>query len=115
VVAHGLTTSRVWESIEPHVSRDELRRYWSPISPMPYLGKLRGSDKKMLGIGARYDPTFPWELTQELFTAVRAQTPNFKRIWLPCGHYSLGVAPFSQIAGYRFGKFLQTALSEPKR
>src|SRR5580692_3103691 len=45
VVAHGLTTSNVWESIEPHVSRDELRRYWSPISPMPYLGKLQGTDK----------------------------------------------------------------------
>jgi len=56
VVAHGLTTSNVWESIEPHVSRNELRRYWSPISPMPYLGKLRGSGKKILGIGARYDP-----------------------------------------------------------
>lgn len=115
VVAHGLTTSNVWESIAPHVSRDELRRYWSPISPMPYLGKIRGSDKRMFAIGARYDPTFPRELTQEFYTAVRQETPHFKSTWLPCGHYSLGVAPFSHIAGLRFGRFLASALSAAKR
>jgi len=34
---------------------------------------------------------------------------------LPCGHYSMGVRPFSYIVGYRFGKFLQRALLEPKK
>jgi len=115
VVAHGLTTSNVWESIEPEVSRDELRHYWSPISPMPYLGKLRGTNKRVLGIGARYDPTFPRELTQQFFDTVVTETPHFRSMWLPCGHYSLGVAPFSHIAGLRFGRFLASALNEAGR
>jgi hypothetical protein len=29
---------------------------------------------------------------------------------LPCGHYSMGVAPFSYLVGYRFGTFLFQAL-----
>ena len=112
VVAHGLTTSNVWESIEPHVSRDELRHYWSPISPMPFLGKLRGTGKKILGIGARFDPTFPRGITQRFFDSARVESPNLKSIWLPCGHYSLGAAPFSYIAGLRFGRFLASALAD---
>jgi dienelactone hydrolase len=113
VVAHGLTTSHVWESIEPNISRDDLRRYWSPISPMPYLGKLRGREQRIFAIGGRYDPTFPQELTQQFFAAVREETPYFKGTWLPCGHYSLGVAPFSHIAGLRLGRFLSSALVKP--
>lgn len=110
VVATGLTTSNVWQSIAPHVSVEELREFWSPISPQPYIRGLRQTNKKLLAISARYDPTFPFVLTQQFVTAACDEHVPLKTLTLPCGHYSLGVAPFSHIAGYRFGTFLRRAL-----
>jgi len=111
VVAMGLTTKNVWDSIAPAVSLEDIRRYWMPISPFPYIHKLRGAGKEMLAITGRYDPTFPRELTQALFDKMRAERVPFENLWLPCGHYSLGVAPFSYVAGYRFGRFLARSLN----
>jgi hypothetical protein len=111
VVSNGMTTMNVWESLQSKVSQDELRCYWSPISPLPYLSKLHGSTKKLLAITAKYDPTFWPEFTNDLLAAVRRDGIQFESLSLPCGHYSLGVAPFKLIAGYRFGTFLSQALS----
>jgi dienelactone hydrolase len=110
VVANGLTTIHVWESMHPKVSEEEIRNYWSPISPMPYISKLRGNGQKLLAISGRYDPTFPDELSSDFFAAARANEVDCKPLRLPCGHYSLGEAPFKWVAGWRFGKFLQGAL-----
>ena len=82
-----------------------------PISPFPYIHKLRGAGKKMFAITGRYDPTFPPALTQALFDKMHEEGVPFDNLWLPCGHYSLGVAPFSYFAGYRFGKFLARSLN----
>jgi hypothetical protein len=111
VVADGLTTSNVWQSLEQSVTLEELRECWSPISPRPYISRLRGLDKKILTVTARYDPTFPFALSKELTDAVRDEGLPIESTVLPCGHYSLGVAPFSYIAGYRFGTFLRRALA----
>jgi hypothetical protein len=112
VVARGLTTSNVWEALAPEISVADLKRFWSPISPVPYLEKLRGTTSKALAISGRYDPTFASDLSQQFFDAVRAMGMNLETLWLPCGHYSLGVFPFSKIAGYRFGTFLRRELLE---
>jgi hypothetical protein len=111
VVANGLTTSNVWESLRTKVSLDELRRYWSPISPYPYIGKLRGRGIKILTINGNYDPTFWPELTAEFLAAVRGDGLALENLSLPCGHYSLGVAPFKYAVGFRFGTFLFQALA----
>jgi hypothetical protein len=110
VVASGLTTINVWESMRPKVSEEEIREYWSPISPMPYISRLRGTGQKLLAVSGRYDPTFPDEFSEEFFAAVRKNEVDCQTLRLPCGHYSLGEAPFKWIAGWRFGKFLQRAL-----
>lgn len=110
VVANGLTTVNVWEQLSAHVTPEELRSYWSPISPTPYLGKLPGRDRKMLLITAKYDPTFWPEFTDQLLESMRAAGIDFASLRLPCGHYSLGVTPFKHVAGYRFGRFLAEAL-----
>jgi Prolyl oligopeptidase family len=111
VVANGLTTMNVWESLQAKVSHEELRRYWSPISPYPYISKLHGSGKKILAITGRYDPTFWPEFTDAFFQAIRSDGVQFESMSLPCGHYSLGVAPFKYAVGYRFGTFLSQALA----
>jgi hypothetical protein len=110
VVANGLTTVNVWEQLAGHVTPEELRRYWSPISPTPYLHKLPGRDRKMLLITGKYDPTFWPEFTEELLENMRAAGVEFASLRLPCGHYSLGITPFKEVAGYRFGRFLAEAL-----
>ncbi|HVB86987.1 MAG TPA: prolyl oligopeptidase family serine peptidase, partial [Candidatus Dormibacteraeota bacterium] len=111
VVANGLTTVNVWEQMAEHVTPEELRRYWAPISPLPYLNKLPGRDLKTLLITGKYDPTFWPEFTDELFANMRREGIKFASLRLPCGHYSLGVTPFKHVAGYRFGKFLANALA----
>jgi hypothetical protein len=111
VVANGLTTSNVWQSLRQGVTAEELRYFWSPISPRPYVSRLRGARKKLLAIAGKYDPTFPYSLTQEFFAAAKEEKVAMEKLILPCGHYSLGVAPFSHIAGYRFGTFLRKALA----
>jgi Alpha/beta hydrolase domain containing 18 len=111
VVAQGLTTMNVWEPLDAAgVSQQDVRRYWLPISPLPYVSKLRGAGKKILMITARYDPTFLPEFTAALFENLRGESVKFESFTLPCGHYSLGVTPFKQAAGYRFGTFLQRQL-----
>lgn len=111
VVANGLTTMNVWEPLATKLSHEDVRRYWSPISPFPYIPKLHGSGKKMLAIVGRYDPTFLPEFTDMFLREIRRDGLQFESVSLPCGHYSLGVPPFSYVAGYRFGKFLARALA----
>jgi len=110
VVSNGLTTMNVWESLQTKVSHEELHKYWAPISPYPYLSKLHGSGKKILAITARHDPTFWPEFTNEFLANIRRDGMHFENMSLPCGHYSLGEAPFKWAAGYRFGTFLSEAL-----
>ncbi|HKS82673.1 MAG TPA: hypothetical protein VJR23_14310 [Candidatus Acidoferrales bacterium] len=111
VVATGLTTQNVWESLRTNVSRDEIRRFWLPISPYPYLSKLHESGKKILAISGKYDPTFWPEYTNDFLRAIRNDGVQFESLSLPCGHYSLGAAPFKYAVGYRFGTFLRRALA----
>jgi alpha/beta hydrolase family protein len=111
VVATGLTTKTVWDPISAAgVTHDQLRRYWSPISPFPYIGRLPQARKRLLLITAKYDPTFWPEYTEALVGKLRGENVGFERMSLPCGHYSLGVKPFSWLAGHRFGKFLGKSL-----
>jgi hypothetical protein len=111
VVATGLTTMHVWEAMRGKVSAEDLQRYWAPISPQPYFHKLRGSGKKCLAIIGGNDPTFPPDYSDDFLTAMRDQAFEFEMLKMPCGHYSLGEAPFKYIAGFRFGTFLFETLA----
>jgi hypothetical protein len=111
VVSNGLTTMNVWESLQTKVSHEELHHFWAPISPFPYLSKLHSSGKKILAITGQYDPTFWPEFTNQFLRSIRRDGVQFESMSLPCGHYSMGVAPFKYAVGYRFGTFLSEALS----
>ncbi len=111
VVANGLTTSNVWEPLRTKVTLEELRRYWSPISPFPYISRIQRGKKKILAVIADYDPTFWPELSNEFVDALKSEGVDCETLHLPCGHYSLGEPPFSYIAGFRFGNFLFETLA----
>jgi fermentation-respiration switch protein FrsA (DUF1100 family) len=111
VVANGLTTTNVWESLRTRVTADELRRFWEPISPYPYVSRLSGTGQQLLAISGRYDPTFWPEFSEQFFAAVKGNGVRCEVMRLPCGHYSLGEAPFAWAVGGRFGAFLFQALA----
>jgi hypothetical protein len=110
VVRTGLTTAHVWAGLQGQVTEEELRHYWAPISPFPYVERLRGAGKRMLLVSARYDLSFPPEFSEQLWTTLGAYGIPHEVLQLPCGHYTLGRPPFSYWAGLRFVPFLRRAL-----
>lgn len=111
VVREGMTTAHVWESLRSKVTGDELRHFWSPISPVPYLAKLAATGHSFFAVSGKYDPTFLPEFTAKMYASLREHGVNCETLNLPCGHYSLELAPFSYIAGWRLGTFLKQQLS----
>jgi len=111
VVSQGMTTNHVWEGLREHVTVDELREFWAPISPMPFVRKGMGAGRKSFMVYGKYDPTFLPELTAEMLDALHEHGAAPKTLELACGHYSLELAPFSYIAGYRMLMYLKGALA----
>jgi len=111
VVSGGMTTNHVWEAMREHVIVDELREYWAPISPMPYVERGLGAGRKSFMVYGKYDPTFLPELTSQMLDALHKHGANPRTLELACGHYSLELAPFSYIAGIRMLGFLRSALA----
>src|ERR1700742_42246 len=112
VVSRGMTTTHVWEGLRGHVTVDELREFWAPVSPMPYVERGMGAGKNALMVYGKYDPTFLPELTEQMLAALRANDAAPRTLELHCGHYSLELAPFSHIAGYRMLTYLRSTLRE---
>lgn len=108
VVWNGLSTMHVRQTLEGNVTLDELRRMWLPISPLPYLERVRG--RAVLLVYARYDLTFPVQLSRMLVSEFRRQGIAHQLAVLPCGHYSTGKSPFKWMDGLALCRFLSRAL-----
>jgi pimeloyl-ACP methyl ester carboxylesterase len=108
VVWRGLSTRHVREGLNGHIDLDRLRALWRPISPFEYLDRVR--DKKTLLVYARYDLTFPVDLSELLVREFRARRLPHEVFALRCGHYSTGAAPFKYVDGYVLTKFLRRNL-----
>ena len=111
VISQGMTTNHVWEGLRNHVTVDELREYWAPISPIPFVEKGMGADRTSMLVHGKYDPTMLPELSREMLDSLRRHGGIPHSVELHCGHYSLELAPFSYIAGYRMLTFLRSALA----
>ena len=108
VVWSGLSTSHVRESLDDRIDLDRLRRIWMPISPFPFLERVRG--RRLLLVYARYDLTFPVGLSRLLVNEFRRRGIAHQLMVLPCGHYSTGVTPFKWMDGLTLCRFLARAL-----
>jgi len=108
VVWRGLSTEHVREGLEGHVDVDQLRDLWRPISPWSFLDRLR--DCQTLLIYAKYDLTFPVDLSLKLVDEFRRRQLPVKVNVLPCGHYSTGAAPYKFLDAWYLGRFLATRL-----
>lgn len=107
VVWNGLSTAHVRESLESTVNLDELRRWWAPISPAPFVSRLAGGRRPMLFLAGRYDLSFPFELTRKAFTEMDRLEIAHDRVILPCGHYTMAMAPFREMAGFQVVRFFR--------
>lgn len=104
VVWSGLSTAHVRESLDANVDLDRLREMWMPISPWPYIPRMRG--KRSLLVYALYDLSFPLDLSRKLVNGFREQDVLHEVTVLPCGHYSTGVTPFKYLDGFTICRFL---------
>ena len=108
VIWEGISTAHVRESLEGRIDLEALRRVWMPISPYPFLDRVR--DRQTLLVYALFDLTFPVSLSRMLVTEFKLRNVPHKTLVLPCGHYSTGVTPFKWMDGIALCRFLNRAL-----
>ena len=108
VVWRGLSTRHVREGLDGHLELSQLRELWRPISPFSYLDQVRHA--QTLLVYARYDLTFPVDLSRTLVQEFSRRGLPHEVAVLPCGHYSTGMAPFKFVDGYVLTAFLRRSL-----
>lgn len=108
VVWHGLSTAHVRAGFANHLTLEELRTYWEPISPFPFMPRLSNMGHRPIRfIVARYDLTFPIDLSREAIAEARRLDLPLDVVWLPCGHYTTGEMPWKAIDAWKIATFFR--------
>lgn len=111
VVWRGISTQHVREGFRDEVTLDELRRYWLPISPLPFIPRLlKMKPRPMRFIAARYDLTFPVDLSRDVIREAQHHGIKIDVAWLPCGHYTSGEKPWVYMDGWKIASFFRKHL-----
>jgi hypothetical protein len=95
VVWTGLATTHIREGLEGDIELSKLKDIWSPISLFPFIPRLARRSHRLMIVSARRDRVVLPHLTSEFVDELRAAHANLRWRMLRCGHYSLGVFPFS--------------------
>ena len=106
VVWTGLSTIHVKQGLEGNVDLETLRRLWLPISPTAYFDRFAAKPKRSMFLYARYDTTFPLELSRQTIALASEYGLDHKVVVMPCGHYTLGESPFKYLDGYHLVSFV---------
>jgi dienelactone hydrolase len=111
VVWRGISTQHVRHGFGDEVTLDELRRYWLPISPLPFIPRLlKMKPRPMRFIAARYDLTFPVDLSRNVIAEAQRHGIEVDVAWLPCGHYTSGEKPWVYLDGWKIASFFRKHL-----
>jgi len=110
VVWTGLSTQHVRRGFAEHISQDDLRRYWSVISPAAYLGRMENRKMPSLLIWAKHDSSFLPVYSQQVLHAFREMQLPHEVYSLPCGHYTTGRMPFKLMDGFAMCRFAARSL-----
>jgi dienelactone hydrolase len=108
VVWRGMSTEHVRAGLEGHVDIGQLRDLWRPISPWSFID--RAANTPTLMVYAKYDLTFPVDLSLKLIGELRRRNMPLKVSVLPCGHYSTGSSPYKYLDGWYLCSFLARKL-----
>jgi dienelactone hydrolase len=109
VVWHGQSTRHIRQGIESQITLETLRNSWLAVSPMAYFDQFSRWPRKSLIVYAKYDLTFLPELSREIVAEFARRQLECKVVALPCGHYTMGEAPYSYMDGWQLVSFLRTA------
>jgi dienelactone hydrolase len=108
VVWNGLSTEHVREGFANHLALDELRDFWKPISPLPYMPRIATMGQRPIRfIIAKYDLTFPIDLSHQAIAEARRNQLPLDIVWLPCGHYTTGEMPWKAIDAWKIATFFR--------
>jgi hypothetical protein len=111
VVWRGLSTQHVRAGFTDALTLEELREYWLPISPIPFIPRLlKMRSRPMRFIAARYDLTFPVDLSRDVIAETRRHRIPLDVAWLPCGHYTSGEKPWVYLDGWKIASFFRKHL-----
>ena len=108
MVWRGLSTEHVRAGLDGHVELDLLRAVVEADQPAWYLERVR--DRKTLLVYARYDLSFPVDLSEDLVREFRERGIPHEVAVLRCGHYTTGKTPFKFVDGWILTRFLRKAL-----
>lgn len=111
VVWTGLSTRYVRWGLQRHISLEDLRHCWSPISPWHFIRRLKERPRPHLLISAAYDLSFLPALSDKVFEEYHAQRVPLQSVRLPCGHYTTATFPFNCLDGWHICRHLVGALS----
>jgi dienelactone hydrolase len=112
VVWHGQSTRHIRQGLETEIDLERLRRMWLAVSPMSYFNQFSRWPRKSLIIYAKYDLTFLPELSRDVVDEFERRGLDHKVVVLPCGHYTMGEAPYSYMDGWHLASFMRTAFQE---
>jgi dienelactone hydrolase len=108
VVWNGLSTEHVRAGFADHLTLEELRNYWAPISPLPFMPRVAEMGPRPIRfIIARYDLTFPLDLSHQAIAEARRHKLPLDIVWLPCGHYTTGELPWKAIDAWKIATFFR--------
>ena len=111
VVWRGISTQHVRAGFGDRLTLEELRECWLPISPLPFIHRLlKMRQRPMRFIAARYDLTFPVDLSREVITETRRLGIPLDVAWLPCGHYTSGEKPWVYWDAWKMASFFKRYL-----
>jgi hypothetical protein len=107
VVWRALTTSHIRRSLETELTAEEVRDVWKTISPSAHAGKLARERRPALFISAKYDLSFLPDLSQIFFDDCARHNAPARKVFLPCGHYTIGRTPFKYIDAFHIINFFR--------
>ena len=110
VVWRGLSTRFVRWGLEQKISLEDLRDCWAPISPAHYIRHLTGDRRPHRLITAKYDLSFPRDLSELVFQEYDRLGLDYDRVDLPCGHYTTATFPFNWLDGWHICSYLYRKL-----
>jgi dienelactone hydrolase len=109
VVWHGQSTRHIRQGLESQIDIDRLRELWSAASPMSYFQQFARWPRKSLIVYAKYDLTFLPEFSRQVVQEFQRYQLDHKVVVLPCGHYTMGEAPYKYMDGWQLASFMRTA------
>jgi len=112
VVWTGQSTRHIREGVEKVLTQDELRQVLLGISPFVYFDRYERWPKRSLMIYTEYDQTFLPEFSRVIAAEFRRRKHDILIKSLPCGHYTLGEAPYKYMDGWHICRFVAGAFGQ---